>query len=139
MSLTVQKASPGALAWLSIKAGCSLTPDARGIEAVDEDGHVRGVVGFDQMTENAVQAHMAVTHSIVWRRLLWPSLQYVFEQAGKGVLLGIIPSHRWRACRFVQRAGFHELTRIPDGWAKGDDMIVYRMRREDWRRRADLV
>ena len=121
------------LSWISERAHCALTADARGIAAVDARGNIRGMVAYDGWTENACQAHMAVDSPIVWRHLVRPAFQYPFLQAGKNVLVGVIPSHNERSVEMTRALGFIEKHRIADGWAPGDDMIVFEMRRSECR------
>lgn len=128
--MKVRAATPAECKQIARGVGCAPTEDFAGIVAVDRNGLVAGGIGFDQWTENSVQGHMWVPSPMVWRSLLRPAFSYVFEECDKGLFLGIIPSHRWRACRLVQRLGFVELHRVADGWAKGDPLIVYGMRRE---------
>lgn len=127
--------------WIEARTGCVLTPQATMVSAVHQVAlspehelqRIRGVVAYDNWTENAVQAHMAVESPIVWRHLLEPAFDYPFRQCGKGVLLGIIPSHNSKSVEMTRSLGFRESHRVKDGWAKGDDLIVFEMRREDCR------
>lgn len=131
MSLFIRPARD--LSWLAVRAGCALTSDANGVEAVDENGVIRGQVGFDQWTENSAQTHMAVDAPHVWLSLLKPALRYPFQELGKGLLLGIIPAHRTEALRFAKGVGFREAYRLEDGWDKGDALVVLKLRREHCR------
>lgn len=121
--------------WLEARAGCVLSRQATLVAAVKQGApeRIRGVVAYDNWTENAVQAHMAVDSPIVWRHLLRPAFEYPFQQCGKNVLLGIIPSHNAKSVQMTRALGFKEAHRVKDGWAKGDDLIVFEMRREDCR------
>lgn len=131
--MRVQAAPPAHFPWLEERTGCVLTRNARAIEAVDDSGRVRGMVAFDAWTSNSVQAHMAVDAPVVWRALLPAAMDYAFRQAGKGLLLGIIPSHNARSVGFTRHVGFREAYRVPDGWALGDDLVVMELRREECR------
>ena len=91
------------------------------------------MVGYDGWTENAVQAHMAVEAPSVWRRLLRPAFSYPFEEAGKGLLLGVIPSHNARSAQFARRLGFRLAYEVLDGWAAGDALLFFEMRRDECR------
>jgi hypothetical protein len=121
------------LAWLKKRAGCQLTQDARGLKAVDSYGATRGMVAFDSWTDNACQAHMATDTPIAWRALLPAALDYVFRQAGKGILLGAIPAKNVASIRFARAAGLFETHRVRDGWAVGEDLLLLELRREDCR------
>lgn len=131
-------ATPEALRWLEARTGAVLTGNARGVAAVGAAGRVRGVVAYDCWTPNAVQAHMAVDTPVAWRALLRPVFEYPFEQAGKKLLLGIIPADNSRSARMAESLGLKLAHRVPDGWSDGVDLLVYQMRREDcrWLRKA---
>lgn len=110
-----------------------LTAQARTIQATDAKGRIRGVVAYDMWTPNACQAHMAADSAIAWRSLLGPAFSYPFEEAGRRLLLGIIPAHNARSVALVRRFGFREAYRVKDGWGPGDDLLVFEMRREECR------
>jgi L-amino acid N-acyltransferase YncA len=131
--MRVQAAPPKHFPWLTSRTGCVLTEQARAIEALDGRGLIRGMVAYDGWTENSVQAHMAVDTPIVWRSLLGPAFEYPFTECDKGVLIGIIPGHNARSVAMTRSLGFQEAHRVRDGWAKGDDLVVFEMRREECR------
>lgn len=121
------------LAWLVRRTDCHFSPVAKGVEAVDDSGRILGMVVFDAWTENAAQAHMAVDAPIAWRGLLPFALGYLFLEAKKGVLLGAISSQNTRSLRFARHVGLVELTRIKDGAAEGDDLVLLELRKENCR------
>ncbi|AAK94388.1 acyl-CoA N-acyltransferase [Myxococcus phage Mx8] len=131
--MRVEAGHTAARAWIEALTGCVLTRNARAIQAVDASGRIRGVVAYDCWTENAVQAHMAVDTPVVWRSLLRPAFRYPFLEAGKGVLLGIIPADNARSCALALRFGFRETHRVRDGWTAGIDLVVHELRREECR------
>jgi RimJ/RimL family protein N-acetyltransferase len=118
------------LHWLVERTQFSPTAGCRAIKATDEDGRIRGMVAFDGWTLNSVQAHMAVDSPIAWRALLRPAFAYPFEEAGRGVLLAIIPAGNTKSVRLAQHFGFQESHRVRDGWSVGEDLLVLEMRRE---------
>jgi hypothetical protein len=117
--------------WLVERTKCATTEGFRAIEAFDDRG-IQGMVGFDYWTPNAVQMHVAASPAAV-RSLLWPAFHYAFEQAGRGLAIGITPASNERACAFNRRCGWREAYRIKDGWTVGEDMIVFEMRRNECR------
>ncbi|RKH08995.1 hypothetical protein D7X74_30395 [Corallococcus sp. CA047B] len=133
MRYSVRAAPPAHFAWLEGRTGCVLTRNASAIEAVDADGTIRGMVAYDSWTESAVSAHMAVESPSVWRALLRPAFEYPFVQAGREIILGVIVASNARSMAFVERVGFREAHRVQGGWAKGVDLVVWEMRREDCR------
>lgn len=126
-------AQPDDLQWLVLRTQAGLTAGARGIKAVDERGLTRGMVVYDGWTENAVTAHMAVDTPIAWRALIKGVFEYPFVECGRQVLLGLIPSHNKRSWRMATSLGMEIRHVVRDGWAKGDDLLVMELRREDCR------
>lgn len=129
--MRVLAATPEDFAWLVERTSCALSPSFRAIKAIDSSGRIRGMVGYDGWTVNSVQAHMAVDAPIVWRSLLRPAFSYPFEEAGKGLLLGIIPAHNATSRRMARDLGFRETYRIRNGWAPGDDLVLHEMTRDE--------
>lgn len=119
--------------WLSRRAGCALATDFTAIKAVDRFGAIRGMVGYQDWMPNSVKLHMAADTPIVWRSLLRPALSYPFLEVGVGLCVGIIPDHKHKSLDFVRAVGFREGYRQPNGWAKGVDVVVMELRREDCR------
>ena len=128
--MNVTAGGPEALAWLRERAGCALTPNARCIQAVDGAGRIRGVVGFDHWTHNAVQAHWALDTPVAWRALWGPALAYPFQESGLGLVLGVIPADNARSVTLARRMGFTEAHRVLDGWARGVDLLILELRPE---------
>lgn len=121
------------LSWLEERVGTPLTPEARGIVAVDATGRVRGMVAYDGWTESAAEAHMAVDAPAAWRALVRPAFVYPFLQAGRRVLLGRIRASNTASLRMAMHLGFAELARVRDGAREGEDLVLVQMRREDCR------
>jgi RimJ/RimL family protein N-acetyltransferase len=117
------------LRWVEERTGCVLTRNARGVEVVDAGGRVVGMVAFDAWTPASAQAHMAVEFAAAWRSLLPAAFEYVFNEAGRDVLLGVIASSNARALKFTERVGFREQHRIRDGWAKDEDLVLLELRK----------
>lgn len=119
--------------WLIERCSCGLTQWAKAIEAVDDEGRIRGMVAYDCWTLNSVQAHMAVDSPIVWRSLVRPAFEFPFRQAKRNLLVGIIPSHNERSVQMTRALGFREAYRLRDGWDIGDDLVVFEMRPHECR------
>lgn len=131
--MIVQAAPPLHFAWIAERTGCALSPSFRAIEAIDEQHRIRGMVGFDHWLGNSAEIHIALDSPTALRALLRPAFDYLFNQAKKAVAIGIVPAHNEKALAFDKHIGFRELTRIRDGWAPGDDVVVLELRREECR------
>lgn len=124
-------------AWVATRVGCHLTPEARGLVAVDERGNVRGGVVYDGWTPNSVQAHVAMDTPVAWRALLPHVLVYPFlGPRGDGVdgrewIVVMIRGGNSKSLAAVRRLGFLEVARIPNGHSVGDDLVLLRLHRSE--------
>lgn len=120
------------LGWLCEESGLNplnLSPNARGVSAVQE-GQLVGVVAYDQWCANSVQAHMAVKHPAVWRRLLGPAFRFPFLEAGVGIIHGVVPGDNLKSALHCHRMGFKLRHVVKDGIEVGVDALLFEMRRE---------
>lgn len=131
--MKAEAASPWELDFIVSRTSCALTSGARAIKAVDNHGHIRGMVAYDGWTEAAVFAHMAVDTPIAWRALLPACFEYPFIECGRRVLCGVIPAHNTASWGMAKHLGFRVAHAIKDGWAQGDDLLLLELRREDCR------
>lgn len=131
--MKVEAASVHELDFIVSRTNCALTTGARAIKATDERGRIRGMVAYDWWTESAVYAHMAVDAPIAWRSLIPAVFAYPFIECGRALLLALIPNHNRASWRLAQRFGFRVAHVVRDGWAKGDDLLLLELRREDCR------
>lgn len=130
--MRVQEAPPEHYGWLAERNHLWLPTDFRALEAVDENGAIRGMGGFMYWTPNSVQTTIYVDSPAALRALVRPFFSYPFEDCGRGVLLALVPSHS-PVLLIAMRAGFAAVHRIADGFQVGDDMLLLEMRRENCR------
>jgi len=109
----------------------SVSADTRGIIALNEENTPQGVVLFDQFTETACTAHIAITNPMALRGLHIEAFTYAFKQVGKRMILGPVESNNEKALKLNKHLGFTEIARIKDAYAEGVDMIVLQLLRED--------
>lgn len=128
MKIAVGAAPASALGYIEERVGVVLTRNARGVMAV-KDGRIVGMVAYDGWTDNAVQVHMAVEFTMVWRALLRPAFRYGFEH--RTLLLGGIRASNKKSLSTALNMGFREIARVRDGFSVGDDMVLIEMRREE--------
>lgn len=120
--------------WLCERTGSCLTPRVRGIECVNETtGAIVGQVAYDQWTENACMAHVAVDVALAWRRLLGPAFEYPFVEAKRGLILTSVNSTNARSLRLMGKLGFLKTHTIRDAVSVGEHLVLFEMRREDCR------
>lgn len=131
--MKVRAAPPQHLGWIQERVGCALTPGATAIEAIDSAGRVLGMVVFDGWTPNAVQLHVAVDTPAAWVALTRPMFQYVFEQAGREVLMGMVLGSNTKCLRLARGLGFRGSHRVKDGHSKGVDLVMVEIRKNECR------
>jgi RimJ/RimL family protein N-acetyltransferase len=120
--------------WILQRIGLAPTGRFRAIEALDpRTGEIRGMVGYDGWTHNAVQMHIALASAAALRPLLRPAFAYPFHEIGLGVVLAPVVASNARSLALVAHAGFTEVCRIRDGAELGVDMVLHEMRREHCR------
>lgn len=131
--MNARAATPEERAALAIVVGVHLSPDARGLVAVDAAGRVRGGALYDRWTQNSAEVHMAATTPLVGRALLPAAFEYPFLEGGRGVLLAFVRAGNTASVRVVRHLGFREVYRVADGAARGEDLILFELRREECR------
>ena len=126
-------APPEMLPWLAQRANLTMSPTLQAIAAVDDDGQIAGMVGFDGWTMNACAMHVAIEKPIAVRTLLRPAFELPFVRLGLGVVVGTVLSSNERALALDLHLGFREVMRGRDWWAPGVDLVWLEMRREECR------
>ena len=119
-------------AWLTARTGYAPSGDFRALVAIREDGTVAGMVGFDGWTPESVHMHIALEAPAAGRCLLRPAFAEAFAGA-RTRAIGVIRGGNTRSLRVAQHLGFREVYRMVDGWAKGEDVVLFEMRREECR------
>lgn len=131
--MRVLPATPADYPWIASRAQLCIGPQFRAIKAVDEAGRVHGCVGYDAWTQNAVSMHVALDNPAALRALLGPGFRIPFVEFGKGVVLATVLSTNARSLALVPKLGFREVARLREAWAKGVDLVLFEMRREECR------
>lgn len=119
--------------WLIERTSCAASGGFRAIKAVDSQGQIRGMVGYDLWTKNAVTCHMAVETPIAWRALIPACFQYPFEECRREIMLGVIPADNTKSWGMAGHLGFKLVHTVRDGWARGVDLLMLELRRDDCR------
>lgn len=121
------------LPWLVNRVGIAPPSDLRAIEALDNGGRILGMVGFCDWKPNSVQLHFALASPLVVRSLARAAAEYAFGQARLEVALAYVSANNMKSRRLVEWLGFREAFRIPDGWARGVDLLLFEQRRKGCR------
>lgn len=118
---------------LARTVGVHLSPDARGLVAVDASDAVRGGVLYDSWTATSAQVHMAASTPMAGRALLPAAFEYPFQEAGRRVLLAFVREGNTASVKVTRHLGFREAYRVRDGAAPGEALILFELRREECR------
>ena len=114
--------------WVRSHVECVMCADTKGIVATDEAGFILGAVIADSWSHNCVQAHLAATTPMVWKHGLHKEFfKWIFTETGREQIIGFTPANNKRAVKFNRHMGFTETYRLPDGYDKGVDYIMFRM------------
>ena len=107
--------------------------DTCGVTACDAfDGRIFGIALFDQVTPNSAQCHLALTHPIKALRagLLRAAGEYIFNERHRNIVYGLVPANNTKALAFNEYIGFQEVMRLPDGFDRGVDYVLFEMKRD---------
>ena len=119
--------------WLTNRAESNASPHMRAIAAVDPNGLIHGMVGFDGWTKNSVVITIALENPASLRSLIHPLFDYAFNQSGRGVALATVRGSNARSIKLCKRVGMREVYRVKDGIDVGEDLVIFEMRREECR------
>jgi len=131
--MIVRAAHPSHYLWLMKRAGCAVTGAFRAIEAVDAQGEIRAMVGYDLWTATSVWMHVAIDSPVAGRSILRPAFEYPFLEAGRDIILATVRGSNLKARRLDEHLGFREVHRVKDGIAHGEDLIMFEMRKSECR------
>ena len=119
--------------WLAERAKCAWTDDTRGIVGY-RDGILAAGVALDSWSKTSVCIHVAIEDPMVLRHgLVEETFRYIFQVAGRSLVIGVTPGDNKRALRFNRHLGFREIYRIKDAYDVGVDYVVQELRKEDCR------
>ncbi len=118
--------------WVVSVLECHFVEDTKGIIAEDENGNRLGVCICDTWTENSVVIHQAVLTPMLLRHGWLEELaDYIFNTAGRKLVIGLVPSNNEAALKLNDHIGFTETYRIKDAIADGVDTVIMEIRAED--------
>lgn len=135
--MNIRPATPEALEWFSKRASHPVDSSFRGFEAEDE-GKTLAVIGFDSWMPSSAQIHIAAVNPFAIRPLLLPAAHFAFVQCRLSVVLAMICENA-QSARIARWMGFRRSYSIPDGWAQGEALVIYELRREFSRVRTDFT
>lgn len=131
--MIVSAATPEDFEWMRKRInGATLPQDFRAIKAVDSAGRIRGMVGFEAWTPNAVTMSVAIDTPMAIRALLEPAFEFPFVQASRRLVLASCTSDNRKSLRLMRGLGFKQSHRIRDGWSVGVDVVCFELRRDEW-------
>jgi hypothetical protein len=119
--------------WIVERTGLEETAGMRVVEAVADSGRILAQIAGTGWTPNAVMIHIAVEEPMALRQLLHAAAVWIYEQARREVVLGLIAADNRRSLRLAKHIGMREVYRVKDGHKQGVDLVALEMRREDCR------
>lgn len=117
--------------WLQHRSKCAKCDDTNGI-VVYRGKKLVGAVVMDSWSYNSCTIHIAIEDMLAFKHGFPEEVfKYIFETAGKGVVIGITPSDNLKALAFNKRVGLVEIYRIKDAYDVGIDYVVQELRKEN--------
>ena len=118
--------------WVCARAGGQWTPGAGTAIGWLKDNRLVAGVLYCEWNGAQVVSHIAGEGNWLKRPFLWVMFDYPFNQLGVQRITGLVPAKNLAARRFDEHLGFVIEATLEDA-LPGDDLIVYRLRREDCR------
>ena len=130
-------AHPSHYDWMLARGTHTPTIHMKALEAVDEaTGEIIGMAAVDNLTLNGCEVHFASDNRYALRPLADALFKWVFQQMKKEWIFALTPAtSKRKIMRWSSKLGFKELGRVPDGFKKGDDLVLHALHRDDlnWR------
>lgn len=119
--------------WIHRRTGIIHVSDVKGI-AVELNGKIIGVCACDSWTATSVQIHIAIDNPICLKNNRFQNevFDYIFNQAGRQIAIGLVPANNEKALRFDRKIGFTESCRIRDGYEMGIDLVIMTLHKSEW-------
>ena len=114
--------------WLS-EVGEFEYPQETACIGQEKDGKLIAVLGYNNLTPNSCQIHVAST-DVYWlnKDLLFAIFDYPFNKLGVKVILAPIYKGNTKSLNLCRKLGFEQVADIPYGHPQGD-LIVVAMKR----------
>lgn len=114
--------------WLSEVGKFEYPPETACI-GQEKDGNLIAVLGYNNLTPNSCQIHVAST-DVYWlnKDLLFAIFDYPFNKLGVKVILAPIYKGNVKSLNLCRKLGFEQVADIPYGHPEGD-LIVVAMKR----------
>ena len=126
--------TPADLRYMPQDARPNICSDTKGITAWGEDGVPLAICVLDSWSYNSCQIHIWIENAFVLKHGFAEEVfNFVFNTAGRNMIIGVTPSDNPKALRFIKHIGFEEIFRIKDGHATGVDFVVTEIRKENCR------
>lgn len=108
-----------------------LVEDTQGVVALNGD-EIHAVAIMDSWTKNSCRIHVTVFNPFALKHGFQEEVfNFIFNTAGRKVIIGATPSDNKKALKFNAHMGFEELCRIENASEDGVDIIVTELRKEN--------
>lgn len=104
-----------------------------GVVAFDvATGDICGVMVCQAWTKNSCESHIVIENKAALKHGFHNECaNYVFTQAGREKMIGIIPSNNEKALRLDRKFGFTDVGVIKDGFEQGVDIVIMELHRDN--------
>jgi hypothetical protein len=120
--------------WATERCFCMRMTDTQGVVVYDNNGHIKAAVIFDSFTVDACCFHMAIDNPLVIRDGFFGQIaDHLFVTCNRDRIFCHISSTNKKALRLARKAGFSKEAVVSDGRAKGVDLVIFRMDRDNSR------
>lgn len=116
------------------KLGLRWVEDTKGIMAVDDDdpSKILAACILNNWTYSSVHVHFWIDSPMVIRAGFFHEVcRYVFVDAARVKMIGLVPANNEQAIRLDQKIGFKEGYRVKQGYMEDVDFIVFEATQQD--------
>lgn len=133
MKVRFRSIIPDDYAWLCSQMTLNITSDTTGFIAFDGDTY-DALAAFvcQDWTPTSVQVHQVILKTMVLRHgYLEECADYIFNKAGRLMMLGVVPANNKQALSINKKIGFTEKARIEDAYDVGVDYVLMELKRDN--------
>lgn len=125
----------GEIAYVAQEMSYCPSLHTKSVANIASNGEILACILYDHWTISCVQVHVYAKSlaALFNRDFLHEIFTFPFITGGRKYLIGVTPANQKASLAVSGWLGFKEVTRIPDGWDTGVDMIVKRLSRTDCR------
>jgi hypothetical protein len=137
VTVSVRQAPAEHLPWLAERAQINLHPGVLAIEAVNEQGRIVAMVGYERHYVGACMMHVAIDHPAALRHVLRPGFRLAFDKHPHGFgcaeVFAPVRDDNRASLLLVEHLGFKKFHYGKDWMGQGVGLVWFGMRRGECR------